>query len=382
MSRSRREAEPSRSESTSVLEGFPPVDQLEERARIEADVELDAVACLPTPYSPRDKPPLREQQVGVRHNGHQREVGAWAVREEHHLEEVVLLAESKVVDGERVVDGIEHQVTELERELGEADEKLKEHHGARRFEKVPPVALYALPLLIAIADFPYTSGAFAFITDSSSGDKYAVGALVAQVVAYHFIGTLLKDIVATPMNRAKRLATLALGGGLALAALVFGVGIVAIRASSGNGGAEDAITFAGLQLVFAITATVVAFVVHSPLAASRRQVARELASVRRRLGEAKQALTTEQQACADAKSTLETFGATLAEVSLADQHVFEDLVLHARRLAQARFTAHDGNPDRAELLEHFPLPKMTLPVRDGDLVDEPLLAGPVQLRLF
>lgn len=381
MSGLRRKADPTL-EPGPVPEGFPAVDDEEERAQIERDIEVDVPAGLPTPYSPREKPPLREQQVAVRHNAHQRHVGAWVTSEERHLQEVLLLTEGEVVAAERTVGGIEHRVAGLERELEAEDEKLKEHHASRRFEKVPPVALYALPVLIGIADFPYTSGAFAFITNSDSGDKYAFGALAAQVVAYHFIGSLLKDLVATPMNRAKRRATLALVGALATAALVFGVGIVAIRATSGSSGAEDAVTFAGLQLIFAVAATVVAFVVHSPIAAGRRQVAREVAAARRRLTDARKDLSAAEQSCADAKATLDSFEATVTERSIAVQHAFEDLALYARRLAQARFTAHDGNTGRAELLEHFPLPQMVPPVRDGDLADEPLLVGPVQLRLF
>lgn len=367
MFRSRHQVEPCPEGSGSRSNGFPAVDEVAERVQIVADVETDKSSGLPTHYSPRDKPPLREQQVAARHSAHQRKIGAWAATSNRELEEVGALADEAVTTAERMADGVEHRVAALDRELDEADEKVKTHDAARRFEKLPPTLLYALPLLVAIADFPYTSQAFAFITDSSSGEKFAIGALAGQVVAYHFLGSLLKDLAVTPMNRSTRRATMALAGALALGAAIFGAGIVAVRAASGSGGGVDAVTFAGLQLIFAVAATTVAFVVHSPLVASRRQIAKELASERRRLGKANDALVLAQQNCADVKAAIDTIGAVVAERAVGAQHAFEDLALHSRRLAQASFAAFDGNSDRAELLEHFPLPQTVIPVRDDDL---------------
>jgi len=380
MSRSRAEAPTGPLQVGRVV--FPVIDEEAEKARIDAAVEVDVASMLPTAYSPREKPPLREQEVAARHSEHQRELGAWVTTTERQLEEDLMLGEAAVVDAERQVDGVQRQLEGLEAELAAADVELKREDGARRFEKLPPLLLYALPLLIAGADFSYTSQAFGVIADEQSGDRFAIGALLGQLVGYHFLGTLLKDLVARPMNRAKRRLTVVLAATLAVGALVFGIGIIGVRAAAGSSGGSDSVMFAGLQLLFAVTATTVAFVTHSPLAAHRRKVATEVRAVERRLTAAQQALAQAEQALADLKATVDTFSATVAERMIGVQHAFEGLVLYARRVAQARFTEHDSTTERAELLEHFPLPQMVLPVRDGDLADEPLLAGPVQLRLF
>lgn len=361
---------------------FPVVDEEAEKARIHAAVEVDVTSMLPTSYSPREKPPLREQEVAVRHSELQREVGAWAAASERQLDEELTLGEAALVEAERQVDGVQRELDGRKAELEAADDELKREDGTRRFEKLPPLLLYALPLLIAAADFSYTSDAFAVIGNKADGRGYATGALLGQMVAYHFLGTLLKDLVARPMNRARRRLTVALVATLGIGALVFGIGIVAVRAAAGSSDWSDSVMFAGLQLLFAVTATTVAFVAHSPLAAHRRKVATEVRAVERRLTAAQQTLAQAEQALADLKATADTFSATVAERTIGVQHAFEGLVLYARRVAQARFTEHDATTERAELLEHFPLPQMVLPVRDGDLADEPLLAGPVQLRLF